>query len=249
VLALYFGLGLVIILLVNALINQLVWWIPPSVEKQLGLVAVPLFETQSQSSPTQTELNHLLDRLKIHLPEPVQSGHNYQVLYIPQPTVNALAIPGDRIIIYQGLLAQMDSENELMMVLGHELGHFAHRDHLRSLGRGILLRLVWSYFFGDVGSLGSTLISGVETFSNAHYSRAQESQADQLGLELLVKTYGHAAGAADFFEELSKKSNANLDFLATHPAPQKRVKQLQQLIDKNGYPIGQVSPLSTVLTQ
>ena len=228
---------------INALANQLVWWIPPAVEKQLGTIAVPLFEAQAQPSPTQDTLNQLLDRLEAQLPPHSADLRDYQVLYIPEETVNALAIPGDRIIIYQGLLAKMNSENELMMILGHELGHFAHRDHLRSLGRGILIQIVFASLFGDIGSLGSIAISGMETFSRSQYSQAQESQADSFGLDLLVKTYGHAAGATDFFADLSQETGANFDFLATHPAPQKRVDRLKELIEKQEYPVLKPEPL------
>jgi len=228
---------------INALANQLVWWIPPAVEKQLGTIAVPLFEAQAEASPTQDTLNQLLDRLETHLPTDPQAPRDYQVLYVPDETVNALAIPGDRIIIYQGLLSKMNSENELMMVLGHELGHFAHRDHLRSLGRGILIQIVFASLFGDIGSLGSVAISGIETFSRSQYSQAQESQADSFGLDLLVKTYGHAAGATDFFADLGEETGRNFDFLSTHPAPQKRVDRLNELIQKHSYPVLKPEPL------
>ncbi|MEP0779976.1 M48 family metalloprotease [Microcoleus sp. ZQ-A2] len=49
-----------------------------------------------------------------------------------------LALPGDAIVIYADLVQQAKSQNELMMVLGHELGHFAHRDHWRGLGGAYL---------------------------------------------------------------------------------------------------------------
>ena len=121
--------------------GTLVWFIPTSVEQQLGRVIVPVYEAQAAPSATQDTLNQLLDRLETNLPAKQISERNYQVLYVPDKTVNALAIPGDRVIIYQGLLTEVQSENELMMVLGHELGHFANRDHLRGLSRQILIRL------------------------------------------------------------------------------------------------------------
>ncbi|MEY2979731.1 MAG: M48 family metallopeptidase [Prochlorotrichaceae cyanobacterium] len=243
----FLGGVLLLIWIINLLANQLVWWIPPSVEKQLGTIAVPLFESQAEASPTQDTLNQLLDRLEAKLPADTQAQRDYQVLYIPDSTVNALAIPGDRIIIYQGLLDKMSSENELMMVLGHELGHFAHRDHLRSLGRGILVQLVFASLFGDIGTLGSMAVSGIETFTRSQYSQAQESQADTFGLDLLVQTYGHAAGATDFFADLSEEAGSNFDFLTTHPAPQKRVDRLNQLIEDKGYLLLDPEPLPPTL--
>jgi Zn-dependent protease with chaperone function len=229
--------------IINFLAGQLVWWIPASVEQKLGAIIVPIYEQLAEPSAAQDTLNQLLDRLETQLPEKVKKDRDYQVLYIPEATVNALAIPGDRVIIYQGLLAKMHSENELMMVLGHELGHFAHRDHLRSLGRGLLLQIVFSTVLGDVGSLGSILVSGAETVSRSRFSQSQETQADELGLELLNKTYGQVVGATDFFEELSQEQGANFDFLTTHPAPAKRVKHIKKLIREHDYILGEPTAL------
>lgn len=244
----FLGLLLTFLAILNFLANQLVWWIPVSVEQQLGSLIVPTFEQQSEPSATQDTLNQLLDRLEEKLPDRARQERDYQVLYIPQDVVNALAIPGDRVIIYQGLLEKMESENELMMVLGHELGHFVNRDHLRSLGRGIVFQIVLTSVFGDFGSLESILLTGVENFSTAQLSQSQETQADEVGLELLNQVYGHVAGATDFFIDLSQETGSNFDFLSTHPAPQKRVKHLEKLIQKQSYRLDEKQPLPPSLT-
>ena len=248
-LALLALLAVGVIGLVGMLINQLVWWIPPSVEERLGEIAVPAFEKLAKPSPTQTELNRLLDRLETHLPEEQeQEERDYQVLYVPEDEVNALAIPGDRVIIYQGLLEKMESENELMMVLGHELGHFAHRDHLRSLGRGIVFRLALASLFGDLGSLQQIAVLGVERLSEARFSQSQESQADAFGLDLLFKTYGHVGGATDFFARMGEARGRSItDFMASHPAPPERVRRLEELIERRQYPVKKLAPLAPVL--
>jgi Zn-dependent protease with chaperone function len=238
------------------LAGTLVWAIPPTVEQQLGKAIVPIFELQAQPSPTQNKLNELLDRLEMKLPEAELphkkareqiSGRDFQVLYIPEPTVNAVAIPGDRIIVYQGLLADMQSENELMMVLGHELGHFANRDHLRGLTRSLTVQLILSTIFGDVGSLGSLATNSIATLTNSQFSRSQEQQADDVGLTLLEKNYGHAAGATDFFVRLSQEDIPGMAILASHPPSKARVKNLEKLIAKRGYAIKEKTALSPEL--
>lgn len=241
------GLAVAIIIagiwLFNAVVNGLVWLIPPGVERQLGALTVPAFEQLAKPSPAQDTLNQLLDRLEPHLPAEQRQNRDYQVLFVPDSTVNALAIPGDRIIIYQGLLDKMQSENELMMVLGHELGHFANRDHLKSLGRGVVMQLVLAAFFGDLGSLQAIAVSGVTALSNAQFSQNQEYRADKVGLDLLHATYGHVAGATDFFTELSQQPELNIDFLSTHPASRNRVKRLEEAIAQRGYRLGEKRPL------
>lgn len=241
------GLIIGIVWLVMWLASSLVWLVPPSVEQQLGALIVPAYERLAEPTPAQNTLNELLNKLEANLPPQQRQNRDYQVLYIPEDTVNALALPGDRIIIYSGLLKQAQSENELMMVLGHELGHFANRDHLRSLGRSVLMQIAIAYFLGDTGWIQSTAASAIAAISNAQYSQSQETQADEVGLTLLQKTYGHVAGATDFFARLSQKQELNLDFLATHPAPGRRVKELQRSIKQRSYQVGEKLPLPQTL--
>ncbi len=235
--------------LLNLLINSLIGLIPPSVEQKLGAVILPVYEQQAQPSPTQDTLNQLLARLEKQLPPEQSKQRDYRVLYLPEDTVNALALPGDVIVVYAGFLKQVESENELMMVLGHELGHFAHRDHLRSLGRTLLVRTAIAYFVGDVGALESLAISGLATLSKSKFSQSQEQEADEFGLRLLQQTYGHVAGATDFFVRMSQKPGASWDFLSSHPSPGKRVTRLQRLIKEQNYPLKERSPLPENLNQ
>jgi predicted Zn-dependent protease len=217
--------------------------IPVSVEQKLGAVIVPIYEQQAQDSIEQDTLNQLLDRLESHVDD---GDRDYRVLYINQPTVNAIAIPGDVVVIFQGLLENVESENELMMILGHELGHFIHRDHLKRLGRTLVIRLALSTLFGNLDWLNNASTWFI-AISNSRYSQSQETQADRFGLTLLYQTYGHVAGATDFFSRLSQDSHRNWDFLATHPAPQKRVQTLEEEIETQGYPLLEKQPLPSPL--
>ncbi len=173
IIGIFLGMGILIFFLFNLLINTLIVFIPISVEQKLGAVISPVYENIAVDSPQQKTLNQLLNRLETNLPNK-QKNNQYQVLYIPEDTVNALAIPGNKIIIYQGLLKNVDSENELMMVLGHELGHFANRDHLRSLGNVLVLKMTISYLLGDASILKSIIATSVNAISKAQYSQKQE---------------------------------------------------------------------------
>ena len=230
------------------LVDNFVYLIPVSIEQQLGKLILPRYEQQATDGPARVSLDRLLARLEHNLAVEQKKDRNYQVLYIPKPTVNALAIPGDTIVLYQGLIEIAESENELMMVLGHELGHFAHRDHLRSLGNRILLPVAIALIIGDTGRLDSLIGGAISNLSRSHYSQSQEKQADEFGLTLLNKTYGYVAGATDFFNRIAKKQPADIAFLSTHPAPLERVKNLEKLIEERKYEIGQRSPLPASLS-
>ncbi len=235
--------AILVFLLFNLLVHSLINFIPPSVEQKLGAAIIPIYEQQAVNSPQQKTLNQLLDRLEANLPVQQRNNNQYEVLYIPQDTVNAIAIPGNKVIIYQGLLKEVGSENELMMILGHELGHFANRDHLRGLGNALVLKMTISYFLGDLSIFKSVIATSIEAITKAQYSQRQEKQADKFGLMLLDKTYNQVSGATDFFVKLSQKRKSSLDFLSSHPAPAKRVKEIKKLIKQNNYNLGSVTPL------
>lgn len=242
----FVGLAIALFLSFDPMVGVLVGWIPPSVEQQLGKLIIPAFEQQAASSPGQDSLNQMLNQLKPHL-SAEQQRRKYKVLLIPNSTVNALAIPGDRIIVYQGLIQQAESENEMMMILGHELGHFAHRHHLYRLGRRLLTQMVVAGLFGDVNSIQSIALSATQILENSRFSQNQEYRADEVGITLLQKTYGQVAGATDFFARLSQLEGSSIDFFTTHPSSGKRVRRLEQLIQQNNWKIGERSPLPNSL--
>lgn len=230
--------------LLSWLINVAIGWIPVEVEQQIGRIIVPVYEQQAYESITQTQLNERLDEIERNLKGSLHENRDYRILYIPKDTVNAIAIPGDVIVIYQGLLKQLESDNELNMILGHELGHFDHRDHLRKLGKFFLIRIALASLIGDPSALEAVLADGITLITQAHYSQGQEIEADHFGLSLLYDTYGHVAGATDFFERLSQEKTKKIEFFSTHPAPKKRIEILENLIQESHYPIKARSPLS-----
>lgn len=236
---------LLLIWLLNLTVNWLIVQMPVSWERQLGQAIVQVYQPQALDSPIQDKLNTLVDQLESKIPPNTKAHRDYQVLYIPDDVVNALAIPGDTIVVHQGLLASLTSENELMMVLGHEIGHFAHRDHLQTIGKILVIRTVVSTFLGDV----TFLADAAQIVTNMQFSQARELAADQYGLELLFKQYGQVVGATDILTRLTATEDINWGFFAPHPTPTKRVAALQDLIATKGYPIGEYTPLPKVLQQ
>jgi Zn-dependent protease with chaperone function len=61
---------------------------------------------------------------------------------VQSDAVNAMAVPGGKMVVFSGLLDSLSSTNGLMFVLAHEVGHFKNRDHLRLMGRGIVLSIL-----------------------------------------------------------------------------------------------------------
>jgi Zn-dependent protease with chaperone function len=125
------------------------------------------------------------------------------------------------------------------MILGHELAHSLHRDHLRALGRRAALALIVLSLGGD-GFAQRILSGGLETF-DMKFSRDQESAADELGLALLHRSYGHVGGATDFFER-RLADPAPPELFSSHPLSRRRIDELQRIAAERGYRNGETTP-------
>ncbi|WP_457576039.1 M48 family metallopeptidase [Desulfomarina sp.] len=182
-----------------------------------------------------------LDRLVQVLPadSPLHE-YSFKIFLDDSKKINAFALPGGSIVVFQGLLNTVRSENELDMVLAHELGHFYHRDHLRAMGRNLLFFLVSRMLPGDQSS---DLVPWLAGKFERRYSQKQELAADSWGLDLLYRRYGHVGGATDFFNRLSRKKKSHFAyFLATHPHPEDRLTNLHRIIKDRNYPVRETVP-------
>ena len=212
-------------------IDLLVPWVPPAWEAKLFADFGP---DELAEDPRQEAATALLERLVAHAPE---TPFEFRLAVIEESQPNALAFPGGLIVVTTGLLDGLESENELALVLGHELGHYAGRDHLEGLGRGLALALV----VGIVSGAGdvSALASLAADMALRGHGRDEERRADVFGLELVHAEYGHVAGATAFFERLPDPggviSERVAQYLSTHPMSRDRIEALDALAAARGW--------------
>jgi Zn-dependent protease with chaperone function len=174
------------------------------------------------------ELERILGELVDVMPEEVGS---YRATLVDDNRVNAMALPGGNIIVFTGLMNEVESEEELAFVLGHELGHFANRDHLKGLGRGLVFYSLFVLLLGPDSSL-TELIGGSLAGVQVKFSQHQEVMADMYALDLLNRRYGQVTGAMGFMEKLaSKEKKGRLAYyFSTHPHPKARIANIKSKI-------------------
>ena len=214
--------------------------LPPKFEAAIATGITSNF-AQSGFPRTNNYLQKILDSL-------VSSAEGlppftYKVTVYDQAAVNAVALPAGNIVVFKGLLSELKTENEVAMILAHELGHYAHRDHLRGLGRGLVLLSITAVL-GLSGDLPGFIAPSVQTFDLKH-SRDRESAADRYAIDLFARAYGHAGGTTDVFKVLARHEDGikRPDIISTHPDTLWRMQTLASYLQLKKYPIGPIMPL------
>ena len=161
--------------------------------------------------------------------------------------VNAFALPGGYVYVTRGLLAHVDNEAQLAVVLGHEIGHVAAR-HASQQAR----RSQWSQLGVIAGAILGQAVLGerapniaqnvINTGGQAlqvfmlRYSREAENEADTLGVGYALNAGYAAETSARFFDALRRLSNEEgkglPTWLSTHPDPGNRADHVMQLVSE-----------------
>ena len=167
---------------------------------------------------------------------------NYQFKIVDTATVNAFAVPGGYIYFTRGILAHLNSEAELAGVMGHEMGHITARHSAQQYTRaqfaqvGLGLGMILSETIRNFGQLAQFGVGMLFL----RFSRDNERQADDLGVEYASKAGYDASQMASFFDTLermhSKSDRSGLpNWFSTHPNPidrqamvKKRAKEWKQ---------------------
>jgi predicted Zn-dependent protease len=150
----------------------------------------------------------------------------YHVKVVDSPVVNAFAVPGGYIYLTRGIMAQFNNEAELMGVLAHEMGHIAARHSVSQQSKqqlGTLLLIGGMIASEQFAQYAQYAMQGMELLF-LKFSRDDETQADQLGVEYSSKMDYDAQKMADFFRVLEKMSLAESQggvptWMSTHPDP------------------------------
>ena len=158
-------------------------------------------------------------------------GWEWEAHVLSSSEVNAWCMPGGKIAVYTGLLERLQpADEELAAVLGHEIGH-ALREHGRermsiALAEQLALNAVGTVarFPQPALDLAPTLL---DLTLNLPYSRAQEAEADRVGVELAARAGYDPHAAIALWEKMQKLGGSRPPkFLSTHPAPEDRVRDL-----------------------
>ncbi|MEM9823946.1 MAG: M48 family metallopeptidase, partial [Bacteroidota bacterium] len=172
-----------------------------------------------------------------------ESEYPIRLYYVEEPVVNAFAVPGGKIVVFEGIVDLMDSWEELAGLLGHELAHVEERHSLEAMSRSLSTYLVFSIMTGDVNGVGAVLLENTMMLQDLSNSRKAEVEADQKGFEYLLGQEVSPRGMIDLFvhlqeaePDLGEQGNQLMEIMSTHPLTTDRIANLEKAYEDAGQP-------------
>jgi len=166
---------------------------------------------------------------------------NFKVYY--KNEINAFACADGSVRVYTGIMDTM-TDDELLGVIGHEIGHVALKHSKKEMQNAILTSAAMQGL-GSTGTVASVLTSGTlgaigQKILNAKYSRKQEAAADDYGYEFLKKKGKNPWSLGLAFEKIaaagsSGQSNAMYQLFSSHPDTQSRIETIEKRAKADGY--------------
>lgn len=184
----------------------------------------------------------------LHMPSDLPP---HTLLFRNSPAIgpNAFALPGGTIVMTDQLVKLAGNDQELLAVLGHEMGHVAGRHPLRNMLQSSVVALAMSWYLGDVSNL---LAAPPTLLLQTHYSRGFETDADSFAVNLMRDNHIPPTRLADILEKLEavhlKREQARhhgkvendsggmhiSDYFATHPATDERIRAIRAQAKREG---------------
>ena len=202
---------------------QVVENLPSTYDEQLGeYVYEQLSENLVIDSFETVLVNEYAQKINFNTTYPIQ------IHVVKDQTVNAFALPGGHIVVYEGILQKMQHKEELAALLAHEVSHVNHRHSIKAIAKSLSSYLFLSIITSDVNGITSVIVSNADMFNSLTYSRSLEEEADTEGLKILYDNKIDQRGFIYLFETLQKENKGGIgaiELISTHPLTEDRIEK------------------------
>ncbi|TLD85088.1 M48 family peptidase [Helicobacter sp. MIT 11-5569] len=154
--------------------------------------------------------------------------------------INAFCLPGGKVFVYTGIMDMVANDDELAVILSHEIAHTILRhgaermsmQNLQQIGGSILGLVVQSQIPEYASLFNQAYNVGSNVGVMLPFSRSHELEADEVGIALMQKAGYDAQAAIAFWQKMAQGSKNSSDFFSTHPSDTKRIKAIQEILQK-----------------
>jgi metalloendopeptidase OMA1, mitochondrial len=213
--------------------------LPEGSELQMGLSSYEQIIKKSTVS-TDPRVNEQVSRVGRRIAEATgRADYAWEFKVLEDKQVNAFCLPGGKVAVYTGLLPMTRDDAGLGAVLGHEVAHAVARHGGERVSQTLLVQTglaatQLALSRNDprtVQAVTSLLGAGATVGVLLPWGRAQESEADRLGLIYMAKAGYHPSAARDLWVRMAQASKSRQqppELLSTHPAPATRIRDIDR---------------------
>jgi len=228
----------------------------PTGRKQIMLVSddtmnqmgIQSFDQIKKQSPIETDpkINAYVKCIAVPITQAAKgrtSVDNWEIVVFKDPTANAFALPGGKIGVNTGILPVAKTDAQLATVLGHEVGHVVSRHGAERTSQGEVSNVVLGgaqIAVGDMSSTDRSLVLGALGAGTQYgvllpFSRAQESEADLVGLDLMSEAGFDPNQSVELWKNMTIAGGGKepSEWMSDHPSDANRMQTLQDNIPKH----------------
>lgn len=168
-----------------------------------------------------------------------EAADDWEVLVFQGSEINAFALPGRKIGVYEGMFNVVANKDQLAAIVSHEIGHLQAEHSQERMNAQVaqgwgMRALSWILKAGEVeyaAEIAAALGIGIEYGLVLPYSRRQELEADRLGLITMAEAGYQLNEAVTLWQRMDRATAGRApEFLATHPAPQSRIAAIKAML-------------------
>jgi predicted Zn-dependent protease len=194
-----------------AMTNVIADQVPTEWEEKLGQDYFQILFKESIKEPDpqmRKALDVISKRLLAAVPD---QPYDFRIYVHPSKMVNAMALPGGTIIVFQGLINVTDSPEELAGVLAHEFQHVLKRHSTRGIIRSEAINILAIMISGD--SMMNVILQAGGMVEFLSFSRKLETQADSEGMKMMLAAEVDPQGMVRMFEHLEREQHRQMEEL------------------------------------
>ena len=209
-------------------------YMPDNQVNQMGLQAFDSMKSKNPISRDQ-RANQFAQCVAYSITREV--GGQWEVVVFEDETLNAFALPGNKIGVHSGLINLVDNQDQLAAVIGHEIGHVLSRHSNERLSQetavstGLSMVQAVTMPQTAVGQTALGLLGvGAQYGVILPYSRIHETEADTIGLDLMAKAGFDPRQSVNLWLKMDQaaKGGQSIEFMSTHPSHVSRIDNLNQ---------------------
>lgn len=221
--------------------------ISPEQERRLGEAFVRKLRSEAKIVDD-AELEDYVQSLGLKLAWQADNQANpFAFFVVDSPVLNAFAVPGGFIGVHTGLILQTQTESELAGVLAHEVSHVTQRHGARMFEAasrlsipaavGLLGAILLGAVSPQAGQAAAAVVAAGQQQYALNFTRANEQEADRIGIQLMARAGFSPHGMPDFFERMQTANRysdpaAIPEYLRTHPVTSNRIAESRDRADQ-----------------